>query len=139
MELAGFPGCCGGIVIVNFPLPSYDANGGLRPYAPGMVTLGGAGPTGNPANSQEEMARLLDEKIAASSQVAFVCIARNARQRDHWKRLIYRKGFRRVAYGLNQNHNSDVFLYVLSNHRKHPNGEDDRRLPEVRDGRTAAT
>lgn len=105
MQIQSFPGCCGGCVIVGF----------------------GSGPEAFPDPETQ-----LQDLIADTKGVAFVTAALNGHQREGWKSILYRNGFRRVAYGLNANHSSDVFLYALSNRRKNADGTDDNRLPEER-------
>jgi hypothetical protein len=98
MDIAYFPGCCGGHVLYNF----------------GHTTCTEGNSDGF---DLDDMERQLEEYIQVQKHCAFLVITLNTEQREVYKEMLFKHGFRRKGSGYNAPHKSTVYVYIRFNHQ----------------------
>lgn len=96
MHLNGFPGCCGGSVLHNFGYTD-DTEGDGDEF------------------DLYEMEKQLEKYIEQQKRLAFLIITLNTEQREVYKKMLFKHGFRRKGSGYNKPHQSTVYVYIRFN------------------------
>lgn len=98
LKMFPFPGCCGGYVIHNFGYTDCTGGDADEPHLDGM---------------EKDLQALIQQKEGR----AFLTITLNTEQREVYKKILYRNGFRLKGHGYNKPHNSIIYFYIRFNQK----------------------
>ena len=96
MEIEKFPGCCGGFVLHNFG-HTRMTNGDREEF------------------DLDDMEEQLVDYIDKQKHRAFLIVTLNTEQREVYKKMLFKHGFRRKGSGYNKPHRSTVYIYIRFN------------------------
>ena len=96
MQITKFPGCCAGFVLHDFGHTACT-EGRREDY------------------DLDDVEAQLKACIEEQKHRAFLMITLNTEQREVYKTLLYKYGFRRKGSGYNRPHQSTVYVYIRFN------------------------